>query len=167
MKTLSNYISEKLIINKNFVSSYYNSIQPKSEGRCLKLSISTAKNTGTHRIEITTCEYQFDGQKIDFPLRDSYGFEKNNEGYFWRLKKGVINDVWADLLLFDEDAKKFLEILLNNQNTNINLSCLFDDKDNKLFNWPYKVGWYNEKGIVDKFSLINKSEVKYAYDKIC
>ena len=105
MKTLSNYIEEKLIINKNY-ENYV--VKPNKTGTCLTLCISTISNE-RNMIEMSSQEYEYRQNKDVVDGNGGYTYAKNNEGYYYFY----VNN-WLLLLLFGSDAKDFLNTLLNN-----------------------------------------------------
>ena len=167
MKSLSNYIEEKLIINQQVDEKLlinkkfkniddYRHIEPKNKGKCLLLFFSKKTNDQSHRITLSTETYEYDSNFEDVNIfgYDDFPFIKNKKEYYWRNSS---SSGWINLLLFDDDAKLFLNTLLNNNTLEFD-KTYFEEMFDSVeigFNWPYKVmkcepqflEYYNEKDI--------------------
>ena len=148
MKKFSNYISEKLIINKNFAEDdRYVCSKPKGHGICLMI-IVPIKNVSIGRIAILTAAYSLWGGAPQTRVQINDVFIpkniKTDEGYYVKRFPD-----WAVLLLFEDDAQTFLKNLLKDPTQEIEKSDLpniekFLDvrlewnlqvkKENKVFN---------------------------------
>lgn len=142
MKTFSDYIEEKLIINKNFKEVLtFDCCKPDKIGKCLLLYFSTTRNDRSHRIDTNLMEYHCEPDKDEIKLsddRDSY--IKNKNGYYWVNYSDKINGLsWIPVLLFKNDAEHFLNVLLDNPHKTFNEND-FEDifaSINVNLNWPY------------------------------
>ena len=109
MKSLNTYISEKLVINKNYKLDEYQCIKPNKEGICLEIVIPTT-NGNFSRIALYERLYH---KKIDRIISCGSEYVKNTKGYYYSWHSEQYHGKWIWFLLFGDDAKLFLNTLLN------------------------------------------------------
>lgn len=149
MKTLINYIQEKLIVNKNFKNiDKYKGVEPKANGTCLSLYIPTNESY-EKSIDIEITNYYLSGTGVDNHNKNIPCIYKN-KGYYCDL---TYNDKIVTLLLFNEDAIHFLSILLSDPSQWITSDTL-PDIENIL----------NVECLPSQV-VINKDRLSYFYDK--
>ena len=153
MKNLSNYISEKLLINqqvdekllinKNFKNEIsFCCEQPNKEGKCLVVAISTAINYN-RRIDLTIQSYYDLDDPNTIHCSGGYAYEKGKNGYYF-------NDIhnWFIILLFKDDAKELLKELLYNPLKKFDFSEITSDKE---INWPLQCHPHDGKQYSEKY----------------
>lgn len=148
MKSLYNYISEKLLINKDFKETFtLNCCKPDDKGKCLRLSISNPNNYSAHRIEISIESYTY----YEIVIAASEEYKKNKNGYYWKHSR-----YWTSILLFNEDAERFLNVLLNELEQYFESEDFYDVFKNYVnkYNWPYQA----KRGPVEKY--FTKSDIE-------
>ena len=129
MKTLTQHIyenlftkheiNEKLIINKDFKSYHeYSCEKPNDSGTCLCISIPTTSNNNDERIALYEFNYHKDGDMIS---AGKINFELGDDGFYF-MQDTTNYPNWVYVLLFGEDAKKFLNKLLKNERRKIDIS---------------------------------------------
>lgn len=128
MKTLTNYISEKLIINKDFKKVNVWTCDPSNDkGYCIYLAIPSKKNDTNNRISISqdiktySVEIEKGIKKIYYknPYDDNIKIEKNKYGFYIL---NLANEYWCHFVLFEEAAIAFLENLLTDVEQEIDIS---------------------------------------------
>ena len=144
MKTIRQYIEEKLyhqqvdeklIINKDFKDYNYSAVQPNKSGKCLLLrcAVSASADQKT-RVDCSVEKYtlkEFGWPSVDCTKCDSdnkiYTYYKNKNGYyvFGRTYNG--HPIWEYVLLFGDDAIRFLEQLMNDLKSPINVKQFIGD----------------------------------------
>lgn len=118
MKTLSQHLNERLIINKDFKSYHeYSCEKPNDSGTCLCISIPTISNNNDERIALYEFNYHKDGDMIS---AGKINFELGDDGFYFMQDTTKSN--WVYVLLFGKDAKKFLNKLLKNERRKIDIS---------------------------------------------
>ena len=133
MKSLNTYILEKLIINKNFKGDFM-CVQPKNEGTCLELVVPYSLTQ--ERIALYIREYKYDSSKNNVFIDEDIKYEQNDEGYYTNIDDDPL--WWKWVLLFDEDAKLFLNILLEDYRQKMDISniCKSSLKERKSYKFP-------------------------------
>lgn len=161
MKNLSKYIFEKLLINKNYKS--IGTVKPNNQGCCLELHLDTGEKTD---LSISLKEYLFEDNTLHFPGYSSRGYKENNNGYFTRRYvmniSSSLSIEYIHVLLFGNDAKNFLNELLDDPEMDIDLH---DELDNETYNelkWPRKVS-VRQFG---KNRPLKKAEIEHFLKKI-
>ena len=121
MKTLEQYLNEKLIINKNYKPYHeYSCEKPNDSGTCLGIAIPTISNND-ERIALYEFDYHKDGDIISV---GEINFELGDNGFYFMQDTTKPN--WVYVLLFCKDAKKFLNKLLKNERKKIDVSEFVD-----------------------------------------
>lgn len=111
MKSLNKYILEKLVINKNSnLNVFYQCVKPKKEGICLEIAVPIVHNDDELGLDLASYYYNSEEDIVHVVSYTDYSYCKNLEGFYYLEQK--VNYIWV--LLFDEDAIKFLCALLKN-----------------------------------------------------
>ena len=109
MKKFSNYIREKLIINK---SDNYFADMPDNSGNCLCIIIPTKSHPEAKRIALYCYEYYKQDNNV-FVGKSGYKnkYQLSDNGYYYN---DTLNDnkYWVRVILFNDDALLFLNTLL-------------------------------------------------------
>ena len=125
MKTLTQHIEERLIINKDYKPYHeYSREKPNDSGTCLGISIPTISNNNDERIALYEFDYHKDGDMISV---GEINFELGDDGFYFTQDTTKHN--WVYVLLFGKDAKKFLNKLLKNERKKIDVSEFVDSID--------------------------------------
>ena len=141
MKKFSNYISEKLIINqqvdekllinKNFENiDKYKGVEPNEKGICLEVAIPYTEKYDTLAIRLKKYRYIKSDNTVNTGNIESTYY--SDESFFKKNKDGVYCFVksyrqYCWILLFGDDAKWFLNILLNDPEQKIDFSHICKD----------------------------------------
>ena len=124
MKTLTQHIEERLIINKDFKPYHeYSREKPNDSGTCLGIAIPTISNND-ERIALYEFDYHKDGDMISV---GEINFELGDDGFYFMQDTNKPD--WVYVLLFGKDAKKFLNKLLKNERKKIDVSEFVDSID--------------------------------------
>ena len=127
MKTLKNHIFERLKINKNYKNVHFIAVEPKSTGTCLAVYIPLKANDIMSRIQIHTYDYENIGHnKVTLFNRANDIIAKNEKSYYSSSCRRY--NVWATVLLFNEDALEFLNMLLTDNTEYFDVIDFMDDK---------------------------------------
>ena len=104
MKKFSNYISEKLVINKNF-KSY---CDPNKFGRALIISYPCSADVNQFkRLDLAAVSYSYDSKMIKTYVVNFK--EISDEGIFYKIEPN-----WAFFIFFETDAINILNIVKEN-----------------------------------------------------
>ena len=138
MKKLTQYIFERLIINKNYIDpNNFKCVQPDDKGRCISIMFKHSDDeTSQYYVgKIAVERYTKDNEYVY--IRDYGGgklfFEKNDNGYYedsYTTKNSVFDGIWKHILLFGNDAELLLNDLLKNSNKVLSISDFINFKDN-------------------------------------
>lgn len=158
MKTLQQYINEKLIINRNFNSADYE--LPKDDGYCLRVGYPYGNSP--HLVKRISLEYvSYDKQTkndvecIYLGHKNLHECYKSSEGIFY-----YTNQSWIFILFFGNTAKDIIDIAIKNpdaefdfkhyipslNSTKINFNNVYKIGDYELTNYtrqPYKKDYLN------------------------
>ena len=115
MKSLNNYISEKLIINKTYKSCEYLCLPPKKSGTCLEVVIPY--NNYENVITLFIQDYTYTDLENCVNVREGEHYFKGKDNYYCDNFKNH----WVYVLLFNEDALLFLKKLAENPKEKINI----------------------------------------------
>ena len=118
MKTLTQHLTEKLIVNKDYKPYHeYSREKPNDSGICLGIGIPTIYNNA-ERIALYEFDYHKDGNMISI---GKIKFELSDDGFYFAIQD-MNKPHWICVLLFGKDAKKFLNKLLKNERRKIDIS---------------------------------------------
>ena len=152
MKSLNNYITEKLIINKNFkgVLPVFNfkGIEPGDTGNALNIAYTVKNEENSYNyITLNIIRYYKNHNSLVKEINSNKDYKKNSKGFYEIVN--YYNKYWNQCLLFGEDAIMLLEEIgkqLNNTlssiaNIKIDISYIFDNKP--VTYWPMKIRTFN------------------------
>ena len=157
MKTLQQHIEEKLIINKKFNIIDYYAVKPNRHGVCLELVYP--KNDEPFKIDIDKkrillynqyYEYYDAEDYVDVRINDKYKI--NKEGYYVDFFGN-----WIYVLLFGEDALRFLKTLMGNEKEDTLIKRKMNIKD---FDSRVELSTYDFECRNDDGDFFTKKEIK-------
>lgn len=144
MKTLSNYISEKLVINKNY-KKYFE--KPNKEGVCLEIGYPCGDSsypTQIKRINLTIGMYEKTFNDITLSYEESTlkrtFCDISSEGIYYSYSKP-----WFFIILFDGDAIDVLDNAMNNSDMEFDFKKYVPSLNHKVVNIDkvYKIGSFD------------------------
>lgn len=143
MISLQQHIAEKLIINKNFKKE---TSTPNDEGICLRLWITSPTIRQKQRISLYTGHYLYDNIHDSITLTSlNDKSERNEKGYF----QSSPNKFWDVIILFNEEAIDFLDMLSKDPEQIIDVSkYIVDAKTYKYIKYqciPDAGNFYNKQ----------------------
>lgn len=121
MKTLSNYIFEKLVINKNFKNITYKAVKPSEYGVCLYI-VFPLKSTNTESVVFRITNYKYDEETDVVTVGQFTEIYKQNDGFYI-----LSGNTYFFIFLFNDDAKDFLNNILNDPEQKIHISDFLND----------------------------------------
>ena len=139
MKTLSNYISEKLImcskhvsekliINKNFKCIDYN--LPNNEGVCIYISYPNPNDvTMIKKLNIIKCNYHKEKNGPVYTQNEK--LNKSNEGIYYN----IVKDKWIELYFFNETAKEIIKNIKKDPHMKFDFNDYVPSLNNKPINF--------------------------------
>ena len=117
MKNLNDYIleklynqqiNEKLVINKNYNPINFVGSEPSDSGICIKLRFNSTRFTNKESEDIRVYRETYKKEGTNLIKGRMSEYRKNKYGFFY---ENIDSDSYS-LLLFNDDAKLFLNMLL-------------------------------------------------------
>lgn len=163
MISLTQHISEKLVINKDYKNENYFDV-PDLEGYCLRVTypidigVLTCKRIGLHIIKYHT---EFN-KIID---EHNYLYEKSSEGIYYHVYNRYPKILW--LLFFKDTAKEILNIAIKNNNSKFDIRKYVPSLHNKIgdLSCVYRFGESDSPHSLNRI-LYTKYELREMKDKI-
>ena len=146
MKSLNNYILEKLIINKNLKCDF---CDPDDEGTCLMVAYPFGLSV--QRIDLVVQQYKRNANNIQLYPRFPDAFtDKSKENIYYHFLKYDGHNIhtyegWLQLLFFKNDAIGILNSAIKNPDMNFDFNEYVPSLNNKIINFDkvYKIGAYS------------------------